>query len=48
MTPHYPVIDKIPADIDYVVAAYAASEKIVERWTLPVDRFLDRLTWPGR
>jgi hypothetical protein len=44
MTPHYPVIDKIPADIDYVVAAYGASEKIVERWTLPVDRFLDRLT----
>ena len=34
MTPHYPVVDKIPADIDYVVAAYAASEKIVERWTL--------------
>lgn len=44
MTPHYPVIDKIPADIDYVVAAYTASEKIVERWTLPVDRFFDRLT----
>jgi hypothetical protein len=43
MTPHYPVIDKIPADVEYVVAAYAASEKIVERWTLPVDRFLDRL-----
>ncbi|MDR1826803.1 MAG: hypothetical protein LBR29_00570 [Methylobacteriaceae bacterium] len=44
MTPHYPVIKKIPADIDYVVAAYAASEEIVKRWSLPVDRFLDRLT----
>ena len=44
MTPHYPVIGKIPADIDYVVAAHEASEKIVQRWTLPVDRFVDRLT----
>lgn len=44
MTPHYPVIAKIPADIDYVVRAYAASERIVDKWTLPVDRFLDRLS----
>lgn len=44
MTPHYPVIGKIPADIEYVVSAYAASERIVDKWTLPVDRFLDRLT----
>jgi hypothetical protein len=43
MTPHYPVIAKIPADIDYVVLAHAASERIVDRWTLPVERFLDRL-----
>lgn len=43
MTPHYPVIAKIPADIDYVVAAYAASERIVEKWTMPLDRFGDRL-----
>ena len=44
MTPHYPVIAKIPADIDYVVLAHAASERIVDKWTLPVDRFLDRLS----
>ena len=44
MTPHYPVIVKIPGDIEYVVSAYKASESIVERWTLPVDRFLDRLS----
>lgn len=44
MTPHYPVIAKIPADIEYVVSAYAASERIVDKWTLPVDRFLDRLS----
>lgn len=44
MTPHYPVIAKIPADAEYVVSAYAASERIVEKWTLPVDRFLERLS----
>src|SRR5690606_16485282 len=47
MTPHYAMISKIPADVDYVVKAYFASERIVEKWTMPVDRFLDRLslTW---
>jgi hypothetical protein len=44
MTPHYPVIAKIPADIEYVVNAHAASERIVDKWTLPVERFLDRLS----
>src|SRR5262245_24565807 len=44
MTSHYPVIAKIPADVDYVLSAYTASERIVEKWTLPADRFLDRLT----
>ena len=44
MTPHYSIISKIPADVDYVVRAYVASERIVEKWTMPVDRFLDRLS----
>lgn len=44
MTPHYPMIPKIPADVDYVVKAYAASERIVEKWTMPVERFVDRLS----
>jgi hypothetical protein len=44
MTPHYPVIAKVPADIEYVVSAHAASERIVDKWTLTVDRFLDRLS----
>jgi hypothetical protein len=44
MTPHYPVIAKIPADIEYIVSAYSASERIVEKWTMPVERFLDRLS----
>ena len=42
MTPHYAMISKIPADVDYVVRAYSASERIVEKWTMPVDRFLDQ------
>jgi len=44
MTPHYAMISKIPADVEYVVKAYEASERIVEKWTMPVDRFLDRLS----
>ena len=44
MTPHYPMVPKIPADVDYVVKAYAASERIVEKWTMPVERFIDRLS----
>ncbi len=43
LTPHYPVISKIPADLEYVLAAHAASELIVKRWTLPTERFIDRL-----
>lgn len=44
MTPHYAMISKIPADVDYVVRAYEAAERIVKKWTMPVDRFLDRLS----
>jgi hypothetical protein len=44
VTPHYPVTAKIPADIDYVLSAYRESERVVKQWTLPVDRFLDRLS----
>lgn len=43
MTQHYPVIAKIPADIDYVVAAHAAAEKIVDDGTMPVEQFLRTL-----
>lgn len=43
MTPYYPVVDKIPADIDYVVSAYQSADQAVEKWTLPVEQFLDRL-----
>ena len=43
MTPHYPVIAKIPSDIGYVVHAYEASERIVEECMMPVETFIDRL-----
>ncbi|MDE3259538.1 MAG: hypothetical protein OYM47_17050 [Gemmatimonadota bacterium] len=45
MTPHYPVIDKIPADIDYVVGGFKTADEAVEKWTLPVDDFLERLAF---
>lgn len=44
MTAHYPVIAKIPADIDYVVNAHQAAERIVDAWTLPMEVFLNRVT----
>ena len=44
MTRHYPVIDKIPADIQYVVGGFHAAHQAVDKWTLPVEVFLDRLT----
>ncbi|MBM4125691.1 MAG: hypothetical protein FJ246_12205, partial [Nitrospira sp.] len=43
MTARYPVIAKIPADIDYVVRAYEVADRIVDKWMLPVDKFLVRL-----
>jgi hypothetical protein len=43
MTAHYPVISKIPADVDYIVSAFEESERIIEKWTLPTEQFLDRL-----
>ena len=43
MTPHYPLVDKIPADVDYVIHAYHAAEHAAQRWALPVDQFLERL-----
>jgi hypothetical protein len=43
MTPHYAIISKIPADVEYLVAAHRAADRIVDEWTLPVELFLDRL-----
>ncbi|MBC6439903.1 MAG: hypothetical protein GDA49_05720 [Rhodospirillales bacterium] len=44
MTPHYAMISKIPADVDYVVRAYEASERVAKKSTMPVDQFLGRLS----
>ena len=43
MTPHYPLVSKIPADVEYVVRAYGSANQAVEKWTLPVEKFFDRL-----
>lgn len=39
ITPYYPVIAKIPADMDYVVRAYVAAEKSIGSLLLPTERF---------
>jgi hypothetical protein len=39
ITPYYPVIAKIPADLEYVAHAYASAEKAIEALLLPADRF---------
>ena len=44
MTPYYPVISKIPPDVEYAVQAYEASVRIVEECTMPVETFIDRLS----
>lgn len=43
MTARYPVIEKIPADLDYVVKAHQAADRIVNDWTWPSDVFQIRL-----
>jgi hypothetical protein len=43
LTSHYPIISKIPPDLDYVCHAYAAAENLIEQTTLPVELFYDRL-----
>ena len=44
MTPHYPIISKIPADSEYIVEAYYNSLEIVKKWTMPTEEFVSKLT----
>ncbi len=43
ITPYYPIIDKIPPDVEYLEKAYSAAEQILERIILPVEVFENRL-----
>lgn len=43
ITKHYPVISKIPPDLDYVVEAHAAAEAAVQALVLPAEVFEQRL-----
>ena len=43
LTPNYPIVSKIPPDIDYVVTAYEVAESILAKTTLSVEIFHDRL-----
>ena len=44
MTRHYPLIDKIPADVDYIEKAYNVAEQEIEKHTMPMDKFRDCLS----
>lgn len=43
ITPHYPIIDKIPPDLDYLIKAFAAAEEKVEQMVIPPDEFEKKL-----
>jgi hypothetical protein len=47
ITPYYPIISKIPPDVEYLEKAYSAAEQLLERIVLPVEVFENRLvlTW---
>lgn len=44
ITPYYPIIHKIPADVEYLVKAYSAANELIEKTILPVELFEDRLS----
>jgi hypothetical protein len=39
ITPHYPLIEKIPPDIDYLVKAFSIAEEKVDQIVTPVEEF---------
>ena len=43
ITPYYPIIHKIPADVEYLVKAYTAADELIEKTILPVEMFENRL-----
>jgi len=43
ITPYYPIIHKIPADVEYLVKAYTSANELIDKTILPVEIFEDRL-----
>lgn len=43
LTPYYPLVTKIPPDLDYLVRGYEAAEKILDKIVMPPDMFESRL-----
>lgn len=43
LTPHYPLISKIPPDVDYLIRAHVLGERMLEEILLPLDLFENRL-----
>ena len=43
MTPHYPIISKIPPDIGYISISYVEAEKLLSKIIIPAEQFDIRL-----
>ncbi len=43
LTPHYPIISKIPPDPEYLVQSYHAAEKLLNEIVMPAEIFDERL-----
>lgn len=39
ITPHYPIIEKIPPDEDYIIKAFSIAEEKVNQMVIPVEEF---------
>jgi hypothetical protein len=43
VTPHYPIIDRLPPDVGYVAAAFREARAMIKAMVLPADAFCSRL-----
>lgn len=43
LTPHYPIIENIPPDVQYIQKAYFAAEELLKEILMPPDIFEERL-----
>lgn len=43
ITPYYPIISKIPPDVDYIEKGFKAAEELLDRLIMPPDVFENRL-----
>ena len=48
LTPHYPLVSKIPPDVDYIAKAFRAAQELLRSLVLPVEEFESKLTLAWR